>query len=368
MSRQEVKKLANKMNFNKKKSHNVDLRKRGSEDQGERANNRSFSGEAKRTEVESYVRNYIKGKKVEAEAELYQDEYIEVDDGYLSDEISDENQMVERSRSHYPLTNAAQVEQITKIPSNKSSTNKVSNIDNIVKSIDIMIDNKDSKANSLEEEESGSHRDEPKDPQVDLKQVSHYAVGDNEEVLVKTVRSNQVARFKDKFPIKATDVERDQIRKNTVSHVRNVGKSPSNIKSFVSDFRDLNESFTDFKRECNKKITCTEKRLIEMEHHAKKKLEELTQQIKNFIPINFNPYVKNYDSQKIQINNSSDNQQQLYDNPQRMAVNVIDPSTVFKNIDSVNSNNTNKWMPKNIITIKPKKQEARSLSKDKKFM
>ena len=46
--------------------------------------------------------------------------------------------------------------------------------------------------------------------------------------------------------------------------------------------------------EINKNKTNIEKRLIELEYFTKKKFDELVNEIKNFIPIHFNSYIKDY--------------------------------------------------------------------------
>ena len=52
----------------------------------------------------------------------------------------------------------------------------------------------------------------------------------------------------------------------------------------------FNKSFL----EIEKNKSYLEKRLIELEYFTKKKFDELVNEIKNFIPIHFNSYIRDY--------------------------------------------------------------------------
>jgi hypothetical protein len=65
-------------------------------------------------------------------------------------------------------------------------------------------------------------------------------------------------------------------------------------KEFANILSEFNENFFDFKKEFFKKISNTEQKINHIEYFSKKKFEELAGQIKNFLPINFNPYMKDF--------------------------------------------------------------------------
>jgi hypothetical protein len=159
----------------------------------------------------------------------------------------------------------------------------------------------------------------------------------------------------------------------------------SAIKDFILNFRDYSESFNEFKKDFNKKILQTEKKIMEMEHYAKKKFEELAAQIKNYIPINFNPYVKKFDSQLSIVaggnvigggNMLNNNQSNLSSNKlplmgmnveniiindncggQNFSVNIMDPN-IIKNAEY---NNYNMFATGPV----PTKKEAKTMSTTK---
>jgi len=81
-------------------------------------------------------------------------------------------------------------------------------------------------------------------------------------------------------------------------------------------------------------MTFTEKKMVDMEHHYKKKLEELAAQIKVYVPINFNPYSKNYESGKV----PHINVENLFPSEnvkEQLSVNVMDSANAFKNFDLI---------------------------------
>jgi hypothetical protein len=78
-----------------------------------------------------------------------------------------------------------------------------------------------------------------------------------------------------------------------------------------------------------------EKRIIEIEHNAKKKLEELTAQLKLYIPsINFNPYVKRTDkNDKLPQVGQVNVENLIYNNNtgQNFALNMVDSTNIINN-------------------------------------
>jgi hypothetical protein len=120
------------------------------------------------------------------------------------------------------------------------------------------------------------------------------------------------------------------------------GNPDSPMRHTVTDI--LNPSaLNNFKYEVCKKTTDLERRIIEVEHNAKKKLEELTAQLKIFIPsINFNPYVKRTEkTEKIdklpQVNVEN---LILHNNAgPNFSLNIMDPSSL---INTVYSNQVSK--------------------------
>jgi len=86
---------------------------------------------------------------------------------------------------------------------------------------------------------------------------------------------------------------------NLVSKIDSCLNSPnfnSTIILFIKEFAYVlslfNQNFFLFKRDFMKKQYNTEQRTIQLENYSKKKLEELSDQIKIHIPISFNAYIK----------------------------------------------------------------------------
>jgi hypothetical protein len=115
------------------------------------------------------------------------------------------------------------------------------------------------------------------------------------------------------------------------------------------------------KYEVTKKTTELEKRIIEVEHNAKKKLEELTAQLKIFIPsINFNPYVKrNEKNDKLDKLPQLNVENLIYHNNagQNFSLNIMDPSSLI-NTTVYSNPGTRKFMP----TTHSKKQSNAQLT------
>ena len=115
---------------------------------------------------------------------------------------------------------------------------------------------------------------------------------------------------------------------------------------------DLNENLFILKKEFFKKINLTEQRINQIEYFAKKKLEELASQIKNYIPINFNAYIKDF-KEKISDNNYNAvnskkinqlNVENLYINEnilgnKNFSVNVVDTTSFKMPLPNLKKNN-----------------------------
>lgn len=201
------------------------------------------------------------------------------------------------------------------------------------------------------------------------------------------VNKTSTKKFKDKFPLEKTNrnqsnnsgnqnkswslekMEREELAKrayinteiNTIvskNANQNSNLNSSNNmsnKEFANILGEFNDNFFNFKKEFFKKISNTEQKINQIEYFSKKKFEELAGQIKNFLPINFNPYMKDF-KEKIpesQISNAKINQfnvENLIINEnlgagQNFALKVIDTSNFRL---PMNSNPVNK---KNIKTV-----------------
>jgi hypothetical protein len=120
--------------------------------------------------------------------------------------------------------------------------------------------------------------------------------------------------------------------------------------SFKLDKQEFNER--EYKYEMSRKIAETEKRLQEIEANAKRKLEELVSQVKVYIPINFNSYIK-----------PQEKQNPIYDNvEQNYYVNVIDANTILQNPTSGFRGDTNKavFRKKSKAVVQPDPYQRRT--------
>jgi len=148
---------------------------------------------------------------------------------------------------------------------------------------------------------------------------------------------------------------------NSNSNFHSVKNNNSNMtnKEFASILSEFNEKFFLFKKEFFKRISDTEQKINQMEYFSKKKFEELAGQIKNYLPINFNPYMKDF-KDKISENANSNtkinqlNVENLIINEnlggQNFSLKVIDTSNfklpqnlnpVKKNLKNIVLNKTN---------------------------
>jgi hypothetical protein len=118
--------------------------------------------------------------------------------------------------------------------------------------------------------------------------------------------------------------------------------------SFKLDKQDLGE--VEYRQEMNRKIIETEKRLLEIESNTKKKLEELVSQVKVYIPINFNSYVKPQEQK----------QNTIYDNiDQNYCVNVMD-SNILQNPGFRGDTNKSVFKKKNKVISQPEQYQRRT--------
>jgi len=134
-----------------------------------------------------------------------------------------------------------------------------------------------------------------------------------------------------------------------------------NNREFANILGEFNENIFSFKKEFFKKVSSTENRINQIEYFAKKKFEELASQIKNYIPINFNAYMKDFKEKIPEQQNSTNtkinqlNVENLIINEnlgvgQNFSLKVIDTSTMKfpmntnqnkKNVKTVLLNKTN---------------------------
>lgn len=110
------------------------------------------------------------------------------------------------------------------------------------------------------------------------------------------------------------------------------------LNSFVNIILSLNENSDSFKKELIKKIGIEAYKIEKLEYFFKKKLEELTTQIKAYIPISFNPYIKvHLDKKKLDATNQTSNIQNPV-NVEEYIYNDIIGSTGNFNLNIVDSN------------------------------
>lgn len=396
VTRQELKKMANRITFDRKRS--LQDRTKGVESNL----NQSEAGED--SEIESYVKRYIHGGGVSSS--LKKDKIDDKDDSASdfnnNEEIEENNQKDKNVIVELTEENICQL--------NEGSPNQEPGYNSVVKNIDINVNDDSNNENKTNSDCGKVH------------------TNDNEDNLgvksCRTIMANGSApiqkKFKDKFPnsnnsndpnyysnlpninLPEVAVGRSLGKVKTVKIISNTGSklrddssnSNSNNHNLLKIFHSLDSNLADFKKEVTKKMSFTEKKLLEMEHYAKKKLEELAGQVKNYIPINFNAYVKNFDALK-QINAEGSKQSSTSDNDKiiekNVCVNIIDPFIIFKNrevgndkntsftgINAFNTNNMKKQHKNNtkssqksskaLKTIDSKLNDFRSVSKDKKFM
>lgn len=79
-----------------------------------------------------------------------------------------------------------------------------------------------------------------------------------------------------------------------ISEIKKASDKNAMINDLAIILNEFNDSQSYFKKEFIKKVSNTEQRIIQLENFWKKKMEELTFKIKNYLPIKFNPYIKNY--------------------------------------------------------------------------
>jgi hypothetical protein len=266
-----------------------------------------------------------------------------------------------------------------------------------------------SNTNSIDKEDLKSERNltipqknkfKDKFPNANNKEA--YSSSNNENI----IKPSSISNTNNNINVNLPNPERSSLKLKTTKVISNTNTklnnkdensnfngnlNMNNIKDFLmKNFNTVNTNYSDFKKEIGKKLTYQEKKLLEMEHYSKKKLEELAGQIKNFIPINFNAYVKNYDGIKsVNINRDNNDNSDFNENDKvtekNVMVNIIDPFLVFKNenrsgslaptinnqynIFNTNNKKLNKIkqpIKKNLSTTKL--TDLKSVSKDTRFL
>ena len=177
--------------------------------------------------------------------------------------------------------------------------------------------------------------------------------------------SKKQNKFKDKFPVASGSNNSNNKNYNPLKENEEFLKKnymPTEINSLIGNTNekqelailpnDLNENLFILKKEFFKKINLTEQRINQIEYFAKKKLEELASQIKNYIPINFNAYIKDF-KEKISDNNYNAvnskkinqlNVENLYINEnilgnKNFSVNVVDTTSFKMPLPNLKKNN-----------------------------
>jgi hypothetical protein len=248
----------------------------------------------------------------------------------------------------------------------------------------------------------------------------------SDDIVIRTLRPStgssvtsrgEPKKFKDKFPIQKEGLnnsvlnnhnnsvvslkvpERGNSRSFTTKEPADAKIQPKeeNLKNepsvrdlteyFVKNIKSLDTNVKDLKNDLVKKLENSEKKLLMMEHHTKKKLEELATQIKNFIPINFNAYYKNENKNNpmpnTYLSEDSPTTSPVYNDYDRIieknvCVNMIEPYIVFKNgtlpvpqPKRESKSSISRQQNKSASTLRvndSKPSDIRSLSKDKRVM
>jgi len=165
---------------------------------------------------------------------------------------------------------------------------------------------------------------------VDYSPCNIAAITINRRLLDKTPTNNNDNYNNNKYTSSSYDWQFQKMEKeymirkeviddeleNIVSNIDSCLNSPnfnSKDNHFIKEFAYVlslfNENFFLFKRDFMKKLYNSEQRTIQLENYYKKKLEELSDQIKIHLPISFNAYIKgNYREmpveRSININNA----------------------------------------------------------------
>jgi hypothetical protein len=174
------------------------------------------------------------------------------------------------------------------------------------------------------------------DASKDMRNDIDFKLDENEGSIENCFRSSIINRDEDREeydyidPSPLTKISEQNDNQLTISHDNFKPKSSLINMSFKLDRQESGEA--EYRQEVSRKIFETEKRLMEIEANTKRKLEELVSQVKVYIPINFNSYVK---PQEKQIT--------TYDNvDQNYCVNVIDANSILQNPNTGFRGDTNK--------------------------
>jgi hypothetical protein len=145
------------------------------------------------------------------------------------------------------------------------------------------------------------------------------------------------SKFRNKFP----NTERRQDTREKESPVRGSVVQTQNNDITHAQVPTINN----IKYEVSRKTIELEKRIIEIEHNAKKKLEELTAQLKIYIPsINFNPYVKRTEKNEKLPQVNVENLIYNDNGGQSFSLNIMDPNAMLANT-VFSTSGTKKFLP-----------------------
>jgi hypothetical protein len=177
--------------------------------------------------------------------------------------------------------------------------------------------------------------------------VNNSEAGISNEVC--SARTTTSKKFKDRFPVnnkekKENSILSEKSEKDSVTNCDLVisSKNPALFNTGITltlpvnapkDMKEFVSTFNDFKKDFNKKMISNDKKALEIEHYTKKKLEELASQIRHFIPISFNAYVrsKNYETSSnsklphVNVENIIINDNYATNN---YSVNIMDPKII----------------------------------------
>lgn len=117
---------------------------------------------------------------------------------------------------------------------------------------------------------------------------------------------------------------------NSLASNMNINSGASQNKDLTNILSEFNENFFSFKKDLMKKICISDQKINQLEYFSKKKLEELANQIKNFIPISFNPYVKDL-KEKIPENANGNTNSSSNNNNQATKINQLNVENLIIN-------------------------------------
>jgi hypothetical protein len=182
----------------------------------------------------------------------------------------------------------------------------------------------------------------------DIKNEIDFNLDGNEGSLEPCLRSSMVNRDEDNSKEDET-IDPTLITKDNILAASYENFNPKNNLINLSFKQDMGEM--EYQQEMSKRIQQTERRLQEIEANARKKLDDLVSQVKVYIPINFNSYVKPQEKQSIVYDNSDQN----------YCVNVFDANTIL-NPNSGFRGDTNKavFRKKSKAMVQPETYQRRT--------